>query len=635
MGRQIGQAEQMSTQALKEEEGDGEASRAANSTTKDPVELPSNIVHEYLAELPANPYHLETLQPVVDHLMESPEKIKYIPYRPMVIDEGVVTTPRQSSDQLREVREADLQMSRLDRAPNRKLEGLAEDWPLKRAATEPASTASKASFAQREARLRASREDPGKLLAKTDSGYSSDISLRSVHELPATETDREGRPALPRRSSSVDAQERQRSLSRPIVPQKAPPPVPEKTPSPRWSMETTGTPPVPPKPHDSYQAKRMSVHVGDAPDQESAQPPPLPRKDSWWQLGSKGSSKTTRGRSPGRRLQKPMPTSVARKHGIVIHGDEIELPLVPSEAATKSTNQLETMESTLVRSKTSPEISGNARPTSIVADDSSPPQADEPKPSRPNDGSSRRRRSSIGAVLPALRRRLSSVSGGLLAGDTTAMRVDHDTALDSLGASPYDAASGSSRRKSQEMTRRMHKTKSMVEMSSSNSSKKEELREKRDSSTTRASSRPRPHSFHSSEVIPQIDGLKKSRRPKSVVVRDAPPVPSLPAIHLQDLESGSSSNLLAPPKPPRKENSVTNGKKVETNDRLGKKMGEETTPPARSAVKRRQETSSRSTMPLNGSPKGKSAGSSKTSSFARLQRTHGLDLRDVPISVPV
>ncbi|KAI9883696.1 MAG: U2 snRNP complex subunit msl1 [Watsoniomyces obsoletus] len=645
-----------------EAQDEGEVGRPATPLIEAAVELPSHTVHEYLAELPANPYHLETLRPVVDHLMDAPEKAKYIPYRPMVVDEGVVTTPRQSSDQLEDPRQ-----SRLDRAPHRKPEGSSEDWPLKRAATEPASTASKASFAQREARLRADRPESSKLLAKTDSGYSSDISLKSVYELQAVEKEREGRPGLSRQGSSVYASDGNKSPRRPMVPDKAPPPVPTKmTPSPRWSLESTGTPPLPPKMGDSYQSKRMSVHMGDGSNQESAQPPPqLPPKDSWWSLGGKGTSKTTRGRSPGRRLQKPMPASVARKNGIVNHGDDMELLPVPSHGATKSTERVDSV----------PDTAGVARSQSIVADGKVQPEADEAKPSRKRDGSSRRRRSSIGAVLPALRRRLSSISGGLIAAESTAVKVDHETALDRLGGSAYDVASdSSSRRKSEDKARRMNKTKSMVELKRSSSSSKndtsnntknsktenktneEETPEKRDSFTVtpRTSSRPRPHSFHSSESIPRIDRMKKPRRPKSVQATDIPPpVPSLPAIHLQDLESGSSSNLLAPPKPPKKESSsnsnLTNGKSV---GRSKNGVGKTSDLPARSAVKHRRQTSRPTPIlsPSSASPRRQSvgaipstrgpprrqsvgAGGSTSSNFAKLQRTHGLDLRDIPISV--
>ena len=322
------------------------------------------------------------------------------------------------------------------------------------------------------------------------------------------------------------------------------------------------------------------------------------------------------------------------------------VPPIPMEMAVRHTERIRSVpptETVPTSLEDAQSMDGWPAADGILADISFPGQVD----SSDVDGDEkavrrRRRRSSFGGVLPALRHRLSfSSSTPKLVGEPP-LAIDRPIAVDSLGGgSPYDATVPLSNRKPSELLRlsssgrmRMYKTKSMMEIGGrdedlSRNAKQEESK----SSFGRHFSR--PHSFHlGSSSIDPSGRLRKSRRPASMVA-DPPPVPSLPSILLQDEGLASNLNLLAPPRPPEKGKVVADGRSTaQKDDGSFSPIMEGPSPPRRSAVKGQSlRTYVLKTMAQGGPGSDPNTLTTTTTQFSHLQRAHGLDLRDVPVYV--
>ena len=612
------------------------------------IGVPSAIVQEYLAELPSHPSSRSGQTRPSDEASVD---------RPELADVGSSDFEDEGIEDARRVYPGGKYL------PYRK--DMASGRPLFRSSTEPMQSSSRPpSLLYRITTDHVvDRRDLQPSSAKVDSGYGSNASLRSLHELPADDVGRgDGRPSLARQASSVYTQDPPTSPSWYTLPSEPRPPVPPKPRSSRWSVAalptttTTTTPDPILRRHQTIRTSQPNpplLPVGRRWDEA----PPTPPKDvdRSFRPSVPTTVATTHARSTPRKLRKPMPASVQARRNSTQDIPRIEppelpppVPPIPTEMAVRHTERIrsapptETVSTGLDEAPSTDD--GWPAPDGILANISFPGQVDSPDGDGREHAARRRRRSSLGAVFPALRHRFSFSSRTLKSVDEPTLATDRPFAIDGLGdGRPDDSTMPFSGRKFSERLRlsssermRMYKTKSMVEMSGRNEEWSGNATQE-ESSPSLDRHRSRPHSFHLASFSTDPSGqLRRSRRPVSMVT-DAPPVPSLPSVLLQDERLASNLNLLAPPIPPEKGKVVADGRWTAQKD--GGSFGPMTNgpgPPRRSAVKGQ----SLRTYVLKTMAQGGSRSDSRiptttttTSSFSPLQHTHELDLRDVPVYI--
>ena len=705
------------------------------------------VAEQYLAQLPPAPF----LGDVCVSNWRADGPIIFEPEEYVFEDEGVATSPDRSCDQLARYDAAGRMASAYtDSVADSNALHVGAIWPRRMPSAELHFGGSKpSSTAGRQPSQDESAKESQTNLSKSDSGYSSRTSLRSLHVDQPLGSASEQRVALTRQTSSVYTRDTYCRPYHPEVPAKLPPPPPPKETGPRRSIGASQAPPVPPKPtpRRSQTDQRFVVEASVQPTREPEHRPEPPAKDvdrrSRKSVDARRSfiDMRSRSRSPGgrRRLQKQIATASAKERGVAAQEEgpllREDIPPVPSVTVTRlveSSNDgacsvgavIAEMEGspvsvTVAEMEGSPvgaamaEMAGSSVEQLSLSGDSlmarvgSPDAENERRREMDADAfdaeqaTKKRRRASIGEFMSSRLRRISSSIPSLnrQMEQATGQQAAFRKSLDAREAVSIDGGKAEQRPTSVDKVpevRRVFKTKSMVEIP--------RLCEQEGSVDRVPKPRlTRPRSYCASEPSDEhqqhIRLRKAPHHPNSVVYDSSnhliPPVPSVPAIHLmargpRKKARVSSSDLSSPdndgrrpqksfPGTSRSEQGASSSSIPSipsipsisnvANERRGQRRHSgykpspsplssplsspspspspqspsqttTTTPSSSSSPSPLPRTQSTSTaMPILKkrvtSPLANSSTPSHGRSFTQLQQLHGLDLRDVPISVGV
>ncbi|KAI9789762.1 MAG: hypothetical protein M1816_005801 [Peltula sp. TS41687] len=655
-----------------------------NSLQRSP-DRSSVIAQEYMSELPSSPFLALNLPSQGNWTL------------PTFEDEGFVPSPTHSyelSADPEETMVTDPAGSREDAL--RTLTGAAKDWPAQHRRLTLSSAGSQTTSGL--SRSDSQAED-GKPLTKADSGYSSTLSLKSLSEDQPAEVTNQTSSAKARATSSIYTFDVNSSLTQPRVPTKTPPPLPPKV-TPFKGPNETGatitqvdlinhpkftenTPPLPPKPNLSRSQSTLAP-IPLAEEVSSSVPPQAPVIELTTESRkSVGDASEVELRRPHRKLHKSPPAS--RKSVTVQAQSEIsepQIPDVPSEAVARLAGRLR-MPSALAHKRSgtlnSNSSTDSSRSSGRLARVSFPRAMDDEAPDTNEKESTKEdRKGSMGLFSRTVRRYKSDSKLNIHPViEEPEIMPDLDTVLGTLGSGPYDVAMStlkptSLRRQSSpdmypHQVGRMAKTKNTVGMDNKAAALLARQKSK-DIAESRNRGLSRPHNPSSSEAGEQKPRPNRLSQRRSLLA-DAPPVPSVPAVHLL---RGSHSSLSVNSLPAELPETTSSGAASAARNQTGTGHRNRTASSSSShdvhieAYKRnRRQRRKSASAELLGRYHSTTSSSSSSSAFhcdpifehpsqessagdvgksraARMENkryssellgVHGLDLRDVPISV--
>ena len=598
----------------------------------------SFIAEGYIHELPASPFVAAQGDTVDGGLGFISEKTN--PDGFSFHDEGFVCSPSELSDQLYQSKEAmvaDQSSSREDAF--RTLNGASNNWPLKHHSQLASSAGSRTSSSGPESRIADSQVELEEHPSNADSGYSSTLSLWSLHNEQSLEAaDGDPRPT-PRPASSLYTYDKRLNLGQPKLPPKSPPPVPPKL-DVAWSAaESGGSPTVSPKPitQQSHPGLPSSVIVNTPLDPHLPRLPSIPTGDDLRTSVIEASQDAVP--NLPRKLQKS-PRILAKRRSLTIQGrqefNEQPVPPVPSEIVHRHTERLKSRPASGLAREVHPQpLEHDAAPDALLARVIFP-VAKQEQSSNVHDRKPVRehRRMSLGLFSRSLRRSGSeSRLGSQVIFEEPEVVPDLDKVISSLGGGPYDAAMSVSNppklRSWQDgmyphQIGRMYKARSMFGMDNEAAALFARERSK-DRGMSRQQHPNRAYSVCSGDFEGPIGRPVKFIRPQSIM-ENAPPVPAVPPTHLLESKAGERASTfpeLSADKTSFKLPSVAENRNVASSGQQHRNSSSEKFPIR--PIDTRTPNAHEGHKGKNTRPSGRYS--------SPLLRTHGLDLSDVPISV--
>lgn len=636
-----------------------------------PPDRTSIIAQEYISELPSSPF-----------MVANPPSLSNWTISPFE-DEGFVPSPTQSNERSVEpegMTVASQAGCREDALQN--LTGTAKGWPAKHRRLTSSSTGSQT--ASLGLSLAESQAEQGKYLEKADSGYSSTLSLKSLSEEEPVETTNDTSSTNSRTASSIYTVDMNSSLTQPRVPTKIPPPLPPKAPPSKHVKRTKGIgaiptkldlpshpshpniteefPPLPPKLNvQRLQSTPRPISLpGELSESVAARPPVMGLTTGLHKnLGDApdpGVQRPPRKLHKSARALKP-PVTVQVRPEI----NEPQVPPVPSEVVARHAGRFRkpsALAYTRPRTLNLHHSADNDRPNVRLAHVSFPWVTDDEAPELNEKESTKEHRSGSMRLLSRTVRRHKSDSKlnihPVLEGPE--VMPDLETVMASLGNGPYDVVMStlSTPRRPQSshdiyphQIGRVQKSRSTVGMDNKAAALLARQRSK-DIAESGYRGLNRPHSFCPSEYDEQEIFSNKLYRQRSLLA-DAPPIPSVPAVHLRETHSAMTvhsppevliTNASARKLSGTEHRSVTaSSSSLDGNIELYKRTRRQRRMTANAELLGRYQSAiSFQCDPIVENPLQESGGKSKKSGIdqrysSELLHSHGLDLRDVPVSV--
>lgn len=315
--------------------------RSVQSSTQTP-DRTSTLAEDYMTELPLSPY--VTLRTPALREWATRNSKQLVLADGVFDDEGIAASPIQLLDQHRRSEEASSRTPAQLREDTFKIL-TGEALALGRPSPTASSAVSRCSSMGLEASCADVKFRKAKPLAKADSGYSSNASLRSLHQERAAKSGNGPSSSLPGQTLSADIVNLTSDPEQPAVPEKTPPPLPPKAASSRGP--DTSRPHLPSKPsvRTSHEPVELPGSMGEYPFPASDEPPAVPPKaprPTVQRSGTSSGSVPTSDRP--RKLRKSRPSSTALREQVTVQGQtattQAHVPPLPSEVVARHTERL-------------------------------------------------------------------------------------------------------------------------------------------------------------------------------------------------------------------------------------------------------------------------------------------------------